>query len=729
MFDDSYPDILGAKGFRRIGQLDFQLTMQLWWHPDHHIQLLIIPLGEHAMIRGDSVYYLQARRGDDDTWVRDIEGLHQYLETHFANDLRLSFSFIRDLPDALAEREAKRHLGVGEAQQPIPTAEAIAVLQQQLESTRRSDATMARMMSLSASPNDLLGQHVQRQSRHADGRLRRQESDLKERQQRRQLFQQFAREYARKGSGAVLTFSVASNLHVTRINAVAGDDGDTKTRDVNAAIDAIIAELNDYDRFQIRQKLNGGRLKIQVAKAIEPAMSWIELWAGGALSPQQLHQVASRVPAAAPLVAAADDHIAVTPDEPIKVDGTVREHPQHLAAHITRSMLSRIDIATPNADTIDAAEGKLLLRLGTTAAGEAALLPLKTLGHMLVSGTTGSGKSIFVRTFCEEVVKHPSVHLLILDPRNQFGGAMMAETRPAILRHYERFGMQPGDARGMDVRYFAPGSGFTPMLPEPLSKLAEGRTVVSFKHVDETERCNTAADILNAAFQRYSRNESDQPRLLIVTDEAQLFFTRRVNREAAPAAARCEQAFDRIGREGRKHGVQLCLCSQTVKSFGHNLAVLRQMAGTKLLFRNSDLELGYAADMLPDPRALVHLPTGTAMLHNAATGVMTINIRPPLSFVGDVDDQELKTLLTPTQTAGRTLSNEAAALLKVIEAHATGSDAPINVGSLAVLANITSRRRLHALLDELERVAFIRTRRLPERGMPRIIELCQVIDR
>lgn len=721
MFDDLCPDILAAKGFKRIGQLGFRLKIQLWWHPAHHIQILLIPLGEHALVKGDMTYYLQTRRGDDESWTRDIEGLHQYIATHFP-ELRLSFSFFRDLPEALAEREAKRLLCERDATTPIPSIETIAALQQQLESAKRSDATMTRMMHLSATPNDLLGRHVQRQSRQPDGRVRQLEAELKVQQERQQLFRQLQREYLRKGSGAVFTFNVSSNLHLARLGSAAVGENVAEAVEFGGAVNAIVAELNDYDRYQIRQKLNGGRLKIQVAKAVEPALSWIELWSG-TLSPRQLHQLAVRVPAASTLVAAGDAHIAVTPDEAIRVDGSVRAHPQHLAAHVVRSIVSRIDIAKPNSDAIDESEGKLMLRLGMTVDGEAALLPLKTLGHLLISGTTGAGKSFLVRTLCEEVARHSSLNLLVLDPRNQSGGALLPEDRPAILRHYERFGMRQSDARAMDVRYFAPGSGFTEPLPDSLAQLAQGRTIVSLKHLDETARCNTSADILNAVFDRYARDESDQPRLLIIADEAQLFLTRRVSREAAAAAARCEQAFDRIGREGRKHGTLLCLSSQSMKSFGHSLAVLRQMAASKIFFRNSDLELEYAADLLPDARVLAHLRTGEMILHNASLGALTINARPPMSRVGDVDDETMRTLLTPKQTAARQLSPAAAALLKVIEEHASESKAAMNISSLATRANITSRRRLQELLEELERLCFVRTRRLPERGMPRIIEL------
>jgi hypothetical protein len=47
----------------------------------------------------------------------------------------------------------------------------------------------------------------------------------------------------------------------------------------------------------------------------------------------------------------------------------------------------------------------------------------------------------------------------------------------------------------------------------------------------------------------------------------------------------------------------------------------------------------------------------------------------------------------------------------------------LNISRLAELAAITSKRRLLELIDELERAGVIRSRKLPERGRPRVIEL------
>jgi len=726
MSDASYRDILAAKGFTRIGQIDYRFTIELWWQAESHIQLLVIALGDVLLVKGDATYYLQARQGDDETWVRDIEAFHTYLENHFP-ELRLSFSFFRDLPEHLAGREARRLAGGSQNATTLPSAEMIAALQRQLETVQRQDASLSRMLQLSSTGNDLLGQHVQRQARQSDAPAKRLADELRSSRQQFEVLNQLQREFERKGSAAVLTFSIHSNLHMAAVNpgeAVVGDGSAAGVLPFAGAVDAVVGELGDFDKYHVRQKLNGGRLKVQVARSTEPALSWIELWGGGTLSPKQLAAIAEQIPAAIPLMNATANHTVVTADEAIKVDGRERQHPQHLAAHVVRSALSRVDARKGDSELLDGAEAGPMLDLGLTADGQKAIVSLKSLGHIMISGTTGSGKTILSRIVAEEVARHASVNLLVIDPRGQFTGCLLAEDRPAMLEHYERFGMKPTDARKIDAQYLAPGSGLTPPLPKNLAMLSEGRWIACLKHLDDLQRCEIAADLLNATFEHSIASESDRPRLVILIDEAQVLTVKRVNREAAGAAARCEQALDRIAREGRKYGIALCLVSQTMKSFGYGLAVLRQMASTKVFFRNSDLELDYSADLLPDPRALVHLPTGSALLHNGALGIIPIRVRPPRSFTGEVPESRLKAILQPSVVVtAKPMSPDASALLQVIANHHATAGGPLNLSELGRLAGISSRRKLHVLINALEQSGRIRTVRLPERGKPRRIAL------
>ncbi|MGD0770046.1 MAG: hypothetical protein ABSB42_17815 [Tepidisphaeraceae bacterium] len=79
-----------------------------------------------------------------------------------------------------------------------------------------------------------------------------------------------------------------------------------------------------------------------------------------------------------------------------------------------------------------------------------------------------------------------------------------------------------------------------------------GRSIVSFKGMDDQPRCLLAGRMLDAAFETISARESERPRLLIVVDEAQVLTRKRVDQSAKDAAAQAERALDRIAREGRR---------------------------------------------------------------------------------------------------------------------------------------------------------------------------------
>jgi hypothetical protein len=182
--------------------------------------------------------------------------------------------------------------------------------------------------------------------------------------------------------------------------------------------------------------------------------------------------------------------------------------------------------------------------------------------------------------------------------------------------------------------------------------------------------------------------------------------------------------LDRIAREGRKYGVCLLLVTQSFKSFSYNLSSLRQLAATKVFLRNSDGEVDYAADLLPDPRALINLPTAVALLHNAAWGgVHRVHIRPPLSKVCELSEDQLRGALNRSVPHDVPLSAAAKSLLSIITTNAGASAIPLNLTQLAAEAKLTSRRRLNDLIGELEGARLVRTHRLPDRGKPRVVQL------
>jgi hypothetical protein len=715
-----YADILRQEGFQLIGRLDYRLHLTAWWNPapDKRLQVLVVDIGIAAIIKGEKSYYLKSVSSDGETWARDIGSLHDYFEDHFP-ELRISFSHFRDVPPALARAEVQRRLTIEAPTQPLPTVEQIGELQRKLQLKQcgiRSDETLLSLSNLAA---DLLTGYAHQQTRTNKSEIKELENQLKHQQERLSLFRHLQREYERKGSAAAYTFSISSNLQVA--------ENPSHFRD---ALRSAVKELMDQDRYSVKQKLQGGRLNIQVAEAEEPLISWIEQWLGGALSPMQLQRLS---PVFDILRDAATERLVVTPDEPIVVDGHVRHAEKHLAARFVSTVLSRLDKtdghgqrAALDPETISSEAMPLRVGLRVDEAGRPigpVALPLTQIVHSYISGTTGSGKSYLARAIVEEASRFKELNILILDPRNQFVGLLVPEDRPQIIQQYADFEMNTGEARGFAFNYFAPGLPFTVPIPEKLSSLAAGRSIVSFKGMDDQHRCSLASRILDAVFEEISAQESERPRLLILVDEAQLLTRKRVNESAKTAAAESERALDRIAREARKYGGMLVLISQSIRDFSYELAALRQMTNTKVFLRNSDREIEYASDIIGDGRVLVQLPTGVGIIHNANWGTHRIRVRPPYSKVYELREAEIRQLCGNQVDRVHGVTAEAERFLGAIKEHYSRTNWFLNSSQAADLVGITSKRRLQELIGELEQAGAIHTCQLPERGRPRVIEL------
>ncbi len=166
----------------------------------------------------------------------------------------------------------------------------------------------------------------------------------------------------------------------------------------------------------------------------------------------------------------------------------------------------------------------------------------------------------------------------------------------------------------------------------------------------------------------------------------------------------------------------LALVSQTMKDFAYELASIRQMTTTKIFLRNSDREIEYADDIIGDGRLLVQLPTGTAIVHNANWGVLRIRVRPPYSKVFELGEAEIRKVIGRNGDPAKPMSADAQRLLAIIQQHGSSPNQPLNMLRAAEFAGISSKRRFLELIGELEQVGIIRTRKLLERGRPRVIE-------
>ena len=220
----------------------------------------------------------------------------------------------------------------------------------------------------------------------------------------------------------------------------------------------------------------------------------------------------------------------------------------------------------------------------------------------------------------------------------------------------------------------------------------------------------------------HSKEESPITRLLIIVEEAQCFTKKRVDDNAKNAAEKAEVALDRMVRESRKYGCCVINVSQTIKDFARDSASIRQNTNTKIFLHNSDREIDYAADFIGDGRQIIQLPPGTAMIFNPAWGVIKVKIRPPYSKVWDFSAEDTKKLVTSGETPITVLSPAAQQLLVVIRQYYGEKGHGLNLSQASESLGISSKRRLQQLLGQLECNGFARSRKLRERGQPRIIE-------
>ena len=595
--DNVLTEIFEQEGFRKIGSLSYQIQINIWWHPDSKVQVLQLPLGSKALLKGSKSYFMKSITEQGETWAREIGPLQNYLEAHFP-ELHIKFSYFRDITDTLAATQIQRKIESQSPSTEIPTIEQIAKLQRKLYDIRIEQQSSNDLLSLDSDNSSMLHSYMKSQTRTIRKETQLLQKELNDKKEKFRLFNNLQKEYERNCSAASFLFSLCSNSHVI-----------TTPNECRDALTNIVKEMADRHRYQVTQKLCGGRLNIHVVEADEPVMVWIEEWLGGGLSPRQISRLNGDFRL---LREATEKHTMVTPNADIRLDGAVKDDQKLLAARVVSTLVTRLDQpdATTNLKDISKeampANVGLIVKNGSVTDNQFDL-PLAKCNHTYLSGTTGSGKSYMGRVIVEEAALHEDLNILILDPANQSAGLLVPEDRESILSLYPDFGMKPESARGFDFKYYAPGPSIGKQLPRDLSVLGKGRVIVSLKGLNDRERCKLFYNIIDAIFNDYSSEESATLRLLVVVEEAQRFTKKRVTEDAKAAGEQAENALDRIVREGRKYGCYVNIQSQSIKDFARDSASIRQNTNTKIFLHNSDREVDYAADFIGDGRQIGHV--------------------------------------------------------------------------------------------------------------------------
>lgn len=710
--DSVFTEIFEQQGFSQIGSISYRIQINVWWNPDAKVQVLELPLGSKALLKGSKSYFMQSITEQGETWAREIGPLQNYLEAHFP-ELHIKFSYFRDITDTLAATQIQRKAQAQSLAIDIPTVEQIRELQQQLGHLQSEQASSDNLLALCSNNSDMLSSYIRSQTRSMRKEKNVLKEEIKSKKEKLALFNNLQKEYMRNSSAACYVFSLCSNSHVI-----------TTPYEFQDALGSIVKEMTDMHRYQVTQKLCGGRLNIHVIESDEPAMIWIEEWLGGGLSPRQISRLGDDF---CLLREATEKYTMITPNSDITLNEAIKEDQKLLASRAVSTMATRLD--TPDAtdhlkdysqDTLPANIGMILNKDRIT--DKPFNLPLAKCNHTYLSGTTGSGKSFLGRVIAEEATMHEGLNILILDPANQSAGLLVPEDRKSVLDLYPDFDMKASSARGFNFKYYCPAFSIGKQLPNDLSTLGNGRSIVSLKGLDDRKRCELFCKVLNSVFEHYSREESPILRLLIIVEEAQRFTKKRVAEDAASAGQQAENALDRIVREGRKYGCFVNIQSQSIKDFSRDSASIRQNTNTKIFMHNSDREIDYAADFIGDGRQVIRLQPATAIIYNSLWGAVTVKVRPPFSKVWDFSPEDTQRLLASEETPLAVLSPNAKQLLSIVQKHYNKNGFGLNVSNAGEILGITSKRQIQQLLNELERNGFVVTRRLRERGNPRIIE-------
>jgi len=714
---DSCRDILQTESFRPIGRLDWDLPVDLWWNTEHRLEVAVVQVARWVLVRGTKHYRLTAMGEAGELYVRDLAAFDADLTTRFG-EVHMVLSTFPDITTRLARKRIaeKRYRAVGggpggDSQKTARHAEELAdEFRAAQDDFHRDEA----LLGLDRGHSDLLKRSLGRRMTRTRRRLQSLQNERKQTAARLQAEQCIEKEYLRKGAATVVQFNISSNIQVAEEQAEFRD-----------AVQAVVKELWDVDRFQIRQKLQGGRLQIFLEEVDAPGVAFVTHWTGAALCPRQLDRLGSEFD---PLRQAVEEQFMVFPRWDVVLGGAVKDEKKLVAARVVQNFLKRLEkVPVAGTERIHSPKGKQPIWVGNLQErggdlGQPWELPLDRAGHILISGRTGSGKSVCGCVIVEGVAGYDALGILLLDPRNQWVGLLRPQDRKDILARYADFGLKATQARGFGFRYHGVGQDLGEPPPRDLGHLAKGRHIVSFAGLDDERRCRLSSNILDAVFEACSGSESDVPRVLVLIDEVTRFTRKGVGLEARKAAAAAEGSLDQVAREGRKYGVQLLLLTQSSKDLARDLATVRQNVQTRIFLPNSDREIEYAADHLEDGRAIASLPVGEAFVCNPQWGTVRVAVRPPLSKLWQPTEAETRTLVG----GGRNLadprpSDDAQAVLNLAREQHELNGEPVRLSEITAQLGMTSRRAIQRIVAELEEAHLAKFRRLPERGQPVVI--------
>jgi len=238
------------------------------------------------------------------------------------------------------------------------------------------------------------------------------------------------------------------------------------------------------------------------------------------------------------------------------------------------------------------------------------LLPLKP-EHIYTSGTTGSGKSNTARSVVENFILLEQTPVLIFDNTRQWSGMGMVNRSADALKRFDQLGIGRELIRPFDIRIYTPMGGPGLRLPDDLSDLLTGTTVICQKEMTDSERCRNTGNILQVVYDSMN-HESEKVRLLVVIEEAHSILPENVSPEARDYAKEASKLINRITREKKKYGCIVFIVTQSNADFRSEARVVREMIGLRLIHCSG---LGVVVRGIPGYRARIRPIVSRITIH------------------------------------------------------------------------------------------------------------------
>jgi uncharacterized membrane protein/DNA polymerase III delta prime subunit len=270
--------------------------------------------------------------------------------------------------------------------------------------------------------------------------------------------------------------------------------------------------------------------------------------------------------------------------------------------------------------------------------GTRAWIYLKNLmTHVMIAGTTGSGKTISAMVLAEEALLHGK-SVIVFDPTAQWTGFLRRCREIDMLKNYKLFGMSEKDARAF--------KGKIKVVENPLQKvnlkeiiLSKEPQIVIFvlTRLDPKDIDVFVANTINEVF-KARLPESRELRCLIVYDEVHRLLPK------FGGAGKGFLALERGVREFRKWGIGLVLISQVLSDF---VGEIKANIGMEIQFKTryeDDLDRISRKYGKEVEVGIIKASVGTGMLvfseYNRGRPYF-ISFRPILHQVSRLSDEEL----------------------------------------------------------------------------------------